>query len=93
MIDSIIHRLENNQDLTADEKHVVALFLKEMMSRDRSEHGLINAQMNPEMYRLFTRYAYTKNGTYKVELFKNESTKATLWEGKKSHIDDSFIVD
>lgn len=70
MITSIIRRLETDQELTADEKGVVAYMLKEMMSRDKFDHDLVTAEMSPEMYKLFIHFAYTNNGTYKVELFE-----------------------
>jgi len=74
MIYSIIERLEENKDINKDEKGVVAMMLKEFMARDREEHGLVKVEMSPEMFKLFSHFAYTKNGEYNPEVF-NQSIK------------------
>ena len=74
MIYSIINRLEKNEDLNKDEKGVVAMMLKEFMARDKEEHGLVKVEMSPDMFKAFSHFAYTKNGTYNPDVF-NQSTK------------------
>jgi len=67
-ITSIIERLENGGDITPDERKVTAFMLKELMKRDTHENGLVNVQMSPQLYERYVMFAYTKNGTFKVEL-------------------------
>jgi hypothetical protein len=74
MIYSIIRRLEKNQEITKDEKGVIAMMLKEFMARDKEEHGLVKVEMSPEMFKQFSHFAYTKDGKYNPEIF-NQSIK------------------
>lgn len=66
-IERIIKQLENGEEITEDERRVVAYLVREMMRRDQHINGLVKVEMSPEMYERFNQFAYTKNGTYKIE--------------------------